>query len=117
MLPSFGSRLLDKCGLSYGDYTGETEEYDHYQKLLDQLGNLSAPTFREGIHMLGYPDEFGPEQDSDWVLLLQIDANKAAQQGAAKMDKGDWLAISFWIPQDALARHDFNQVEILTNGD
>lgn len=116
MLPKFGSRLLEEYGLSYNNYSDEAEEQE-YQKLLDQLRDLPGSDFKKGIHMLGYPDEFGPEQDLEWVLLLQIDTNRAALQGATRMDKGDWLVISFWIPRDALARYDFNQVEILVNAD
>jgi uncharacterized protein YwqG len=117
MLPDFGAHSLEQCGLSYSAYTGESKEHEYYQKLLDQLRNLSGPASKKGIHLLGYPDEFGPEQDSEWILLLQIDTNRAALQGATKMAKGDWLTISFWIPRDALARCDFNQVETLINGD
>lgn len=117
MLPDFGSHLLEECHLSFSTYTGESVEHERYRQLLQQLRDLSGSDSNTGIHLLGYPDEFGAEQDSEWVLLLQIDANRAAQQGATKMAKGDWLAIYFWIPRDALAQRDFNRVEVLTNGD
>lgn len=120
MLPDWGSKQLELCGLSYTSFTGTTEEVEqreHYQQLLDQLGQLAGPDAKKGIHLSGYPDEFGPEPDAAWTLLLYIDANKVALQEATKMDKGDWLAISFWIPREALARRDFHQVEIFTNGD
>jgi uncharacterized protein YwqG len=117
MLPAFGSRALESCGLSYSTFSGSAAEQEYYLRLLDQLGKLSGSDDRKGLHLLGYPDDFGPERDAEWILLFQIDTNCAALQGVTKMAKGDWLAISFWIPQDALARGDFDRVEILLTGD
>jgi uncharacterized protein YwqG len=136
-LPEQGCGRLRPLGLSYGT-DGVEEALSRYRVLTDQLRSLSVSDSRDGIRMLGYPDEMGDgmeercetyslalewhhqhaaEADTEWILLLQIDCNEAEIHGATKMSRGDWFAIYFWIRRDALARRDFEQVWLTFNAD
>lgn len=131
MLPEMWSSCLENLGRAYLDLGSDSEEWRRYQALTDQIDALAQRSSGPSSHrILGYPDENGDwmegecerrskasgwhqrstRAEREWVLLLQIDANQAERDGATNMGKGDWLAISFWIRREALARRHVEQV-------